>query len=62
MVNKERFKTFFFGFLIILGCNSIDEISDNPDSNQETDTINNSPVPNGNSGTVTYSSDSAVIL
>ena len=27
MVNKERFKTFFFGFLIILGCNSIDEIS-----------------------------------
>ena len=41
MVNKERFKTFFFGFLIILGCNSIDEISDNPDSNQETDTINN---------------------
>ena len=41
MVNKERFKTFFFGFLIILGCNSIDEISDNPDSNQETDTIDN---------------------
>ena len=41
MVNKEIFKTFFFGFLIILGCNSIDEISDNPDSNQETDTINN---------------------
>ena len=41
MVNKERFKTFFFGFLIILGCNSIDEISDNQDSNQETDTINN---------------------
>ena len=41
MVNKEIFKTFFFGFLIILGCNSIDEISDNPNSNQETDTINN---------------------
>ena len=41
MVNKEIFKTFFFGFLIILGCNSIDEISDNQDSNQETDTIDN---------------------
>ena len=28
----------------------------------ETDTINSNPVPNGNSGTTTYSSDSAVTL